>query len=72
MKGTQEDGGSKCEGGGLELCHVELVKLGEFLVQFHLLEALEFAAAGRAYVEDSLHFHLSLPLLCQQLSLPPF
>lgn len=64
--------GSECKGGGLELCHVELVEFGEFLVQLHLLEALELAVAGRTDVEDCLNFHLALPLLGQQLSLPPF
>lgn len=42
---------------------MELVELGEFLVQLHLLEALELAVAGRAYVDGCLHFHLALPLL---------
>lgn len=62
--------GSECKGRGLQLCHVEFVELGQFLVELHLLEALELAVAGRADVEDCLYFHLPLPLLCQQLGLP--
>lgn len=43
-----------------------------FFMDFHLLSAGKFTTASRTDIHYCLHFHLTLPLLCELLSCPAF